>query len=245
MVPAATAVAGMLAPAGQSIGQPTGQPPGPLHVRDVDREVDREVDRDVDREVGREVDRVLGRLREDLGRALKKLGDSDDELVGGALDRFTLALCDARLRERLVAAASEPSGLRAVAKDYARAATRLGAEDQRVLEVEELCAMIGMTLDPHSSTRPGSIWVADRVGAVAALVAIARGASALVVCDAASETAVAIARAGKLPLVTGVAGLFGCVRAGDLLAVDGGAGTVLVHPAPTEIERLRRERIAP
>jgi hypothetical protein len=27
-----------------------------------------------------------------------------------------------------------------------------------------------------------------------------------------------------------------------LLAVDGESGTVLVHPAPTEIERLRRER---
>src|SRR5690606_28623231 len=131
--------------------------------------------------------------------------------------------------------------LRAVAKDYARAATRLGAEEQRVLEIEELCAMIGMTLDPHSSTRPGSVWLADRIGAIATLVAVARGASALVVCDTASPAAIAIARATRMPFVTGVSGLFGWVRAGDLLAVDGGSGTVLVHPAPTEIERLRRE----
>jgi hypothetical protein len=37
-----------------------------------------------------------------------------------------------------------------------------------------------------------------------------------------------------------VSGLFGWVRPGDLLAVDGDGGTVLVHPAPTDIERLRR-----
>ncbi|HEU4612412.1 MAG TPA: GAF domain-containing protein [Kofleriaceae bacterium] len=186
-----------------------------------------------------DVDRVFGRLRDDLGRALKKLGDVDDPLVGSALDRFTLALCDQRLRERLAAAASEPSGLRSVAKDYARAAHRNGTEDQRALEIEELCAIIGMTLDARTSARPGAVWLADRIGAVVALVAVARGASALVASDAASATAVAIARAAGLPLVTGVSGAFGWVRPGDLLAVDGGNGIVLVHPAPTEIERLR------
>ncbi len=195
-------------------------------------------------DVDRELERVLGRLRDDLGRAVRKLGDVDDPLVGSALDRLTLALCDQRLRERLVAAAREPSGLRGVAKDYARAATKAGTDDHRVLEIEELCAMIGMTLDARSSARPGAVWVADRVGAVATLVAVARAASAIVVSDAASATATAIARAAKLPLVTGVPGLFGWVRTGDLLAVDGASGTVLVHPAPTEIERLRRERVA-
>ncbi|HEY5948453.1 MAG TPA: GAF domain-containing protein [Kofleriaceae bacterium] len=193
-------------------------------------------------DIEREIDRALGRLREDLGRAIRKLGDVDDPQVGSALDRFTLALCDQRLRERLVSAASEPSGLRGVAKDYARAAHRIGADDYRVLEIEELCAMIGMTLDTRTSARPGGVWLADRVGAVVALIAVARGASAIVTSDTASATATAIARASKLPLVTGVSGLFGWVRTGDLLAVDGSTGTVLVHPAPTEIERLRRER---
>ena len=190
----------------------------------------------------REIDRVLGRLRDDLGRAIRKLGDIEDPLVGGALDRFTLALVDQRLRERLVTAAGEPHGLRGVAKDYARAASRLGSDDERVLEIEELCAMLGMTLDARSSARPGSVWLADRVGAIATVVAVARGASALVASDAVSPAAIAIAAAAKLPLVGGVPGLFGWARPGDLLAVDGGSGTVLVHPAPTEIERLRRER---
>jgi len=189
-----------------------------------------------------ELERVLARLREDLTRALRKLREADDPLVGGVLDRFTLALCDQRLRERLVAAATDPIGLRGVAKDYARAAVRLGTPEERAVEIEELCAIIGMTLDARSSARPGAVWLADRVGAVAALVAVARGAAALVASDSASPAAIAIARAAKLPFVTGVSGLFGWARPGDLLAVDGGSGAVLVHPAATEIERLRRER---
>ena len=196
-------------------------------------------------DVDRELERVLGRLREDLARALRKLREADDPQVGAVLDRFTLALCDQRLRERLLAAATDPIGLRGVAKDYARAAVRLGTPAERAVEIEELCAMIGMTLDARTSARPGSVWLADRAGAIVTLVAVARGASALVTSDAVSSTAIAIARAAKLPLVSDVSGLFGWARAGDLLAVDGGTGTVLVSPAPTEIERLRRERPEP
>jgi hypothetical protein len=39
-----------------------------------------------------------------------------------------------------------------------------------------------------------------------------------------------------------VPGLVGWARPGDLLAADGDTGTVLVHPAPTDIERVRRAR---
>ena len=231
------------------------------------------------------VDRVLARLRDDLGRAVKKLGDLEDPAVGACLDRLALALVDGRLRERIIAAAAEPSGLRSVAKDYARAASRIASRRppttppssiaststtplssitadaissvhgptaaaaeldaeaaERVAEIEELCALIGLTADARTSVRPGGIWIADRVGAVMTIAAIARGAAALVASDRVTPTALAIAAAAKLPVVSGVAGLFGWVRTGDLLAVDGESGTVLVHPAPTEIERLRRER---
>lgn len=202
-------------------------------------------------DVGRDVDKILARLRDDLGRAMKRLGDFDDADVGVVLDRYALALVDARLRERVIAAASEPSGLRSVAKDYARAAHRMrppttppmGIDtDDRVREIEELCALIGMTADARSTARPGAVWLVDRLGPITTIAAIARSAAALVTSDRASPTAIAIARAAKLPLVTEVAGLFGWVRPGDLLAVDGADGVVLVHPAPTEIERLRRDR---
>ncbi|HUS28716.1 MAG TPA: GAF domain-containing protein [Kofleriaceae bacterium] len=221
--------------------------------------------RDGDNPIAAVIDRVLARIRDDLGRAMKKLGDIEDPVIGACLDRYALALVDGRLRERIIAAAQEPSGLRSVAKDYARAATRIASRRppttppsslsqdsrppeldaetaERVAEIEELCALIGLTADARSSARPGASWIADRVGPVITVAAIARGAAAVVASDRVTPTALAIAAAAKLPVVSGVAGLFGWARPGDLLAVDGESGTVLVHPAPTEIERLRRER---
>jgi signal transduction protein with GAF and PtsI domain len=188
-----------------------------------------------------ELDRATTRLRDDLGRAMRKLEGNDVPAVGAALDRFALALCDQRLRERLVAAADHPSGLRSVAKDYARAPYRLGtvadAADYAT-EIEELCVLLG---DPRQ-LRTGAIWIADRIGAFVAIAAVARGASALVAGDAVTPAAIAIARAAKLTTVSDVPGLFGWARPDDLLAVDGDTGTVLVHPAPADIERMRRER---
>jgi phosphotransferase system, enzyme I, PtsP len=191
-----------------------------------------------------DIDRALGRLRDDLGRAVRKLDGAEDGSVGATLDRFALALCDQRLRERLVAAAGQHDGLRSVAKEYARVPYRLGAAAtetaDHVAEIEELCVLIGLTADVRSPVRPGAVWIADRIGGFVALAAVARGASALVAADAVTQPAIAIAHTARVPLVTGVAGLFGWVRPGDLVAVDGDGGAVLVHPSPTEIERLRR-----
>lgn len=188
-----------------------------------------------------ELDRSLARLRDDLGRAMKRLADAAAPAVGGALDRFALALCDGRLRERLIAATDQPDGLRAVAKQYARAPYRLGTVHEsadHVADIEELCVLLGAP----RALRPGAIWIADRIHAFVALVAVARGASALVASDAISPAAIAIARAAELPVISDVPGLFGWVRPGDLLAVDGDRGIVLVQPAPTDIERLRHAR---
>ena len=189
-----------------------------------------------------DLDRATLRLRDDLGRAMRRLADVEVPAVGAALDRFALALCDQRLRERLVAAAAHPTGLRSVAKDYARAPYRLGtageAADQ-ASEIEELCVLLG----DARSLRPGAIWIADRIGAFIAIAAVARGASALVASDAVSPAAIAIARAAGIPTLSDVPGLFGWARPDDLLAVDGDTGTVLVHPAPTDIERMRHARL--
>lgn len=186
------------------------------------------------------IERAIARLRDDLARAVKKLADTANPAAGGALDRFALALCDARLRERLEAVAGQPAALRAVAKEYARAPYRLGtvSESSHVAEIEELCALLG---DPRA-LRPGSIWIADRIHAPVAIVAVARGASAIVASDAISPCAIAIARAARLPAISDIAGLFGWARPHDLLAADGDSGIVLVQPAPTDIERLRRAR---
>jgi phosphotransferase system enzyme I (PtsP) len=188
------------------------------------------------------IDRAITRLRNDLGRALEKLVDLEDAAAGASLDRFALALSDARLRERMVAAIREPTGLRAVVRDYARAPYRLGTVGEHVADIEDLCALIGLTCDDKSAVRPGAVWVADKLGAFIVIAAVARGAAAVVAAESATPAAIAIAQAAHLPLVTGVAGLFSWARPGDLLACDGATGTVLVHPAPTDIEKLRRER---
>jgi phosphotransferase system enzyme I (PtsP) len=188
-----------------------------------------------------ELDRATQRLRDDLGRAMRRLAAADAPAVGAALDRFALALCDQRLRERLTAAADQPAGLRAVARDYARAPYRLGTAGEaadHASEIEELCVLLG---EPRS-LRPGAIWIADRIGAFVAIAAVARGATALVASDAVSPAAIAIARAAGLTTISDVSGLFGWARPDDLLAVDGDAGSVLVHPAQADIERVRHAR---
>ena len=194
-------------------------------------------------------ERAFSRLRDDLGRVMKKLSASPEPAIaapsiGAALDRLALALCDARLREQLVAVADRPSALRAVAKEYARAPKRLaslgldGMSAEHAGELEELFALLG----DSRALRPGGVWIADRIGAFVALIAVARGAAALVASDALTPTAIAIARAARIPAVSDVSGLFGWVRPNDLVAVDGDTGHVLVHPAPSDIERLRRPR---
>jgi phosphotransferase system enzyme I (PtsP) len=188
------------------------------------------------------IERAFARLREDLSRTVRRLGDATEPAIGGALDRFALALCDARLRERLAAVADQPAGLRTVAKEYARAPYLLGGSRSEAAdhaaEFEELCALLG----DARGLRPGTVWIADRLSTFAAITAVARGAAALVASDVISLSAIAIARAASLPTISDVAGLFGWARPGDLLAVDGDRGTVLVHPSPSDIERLRRAR---
>jgi signal transduction protein with GAF and PtsI domain len=190
------------------------------------------------------VDRAIARLRDDLGRAMRRLADAPEPAIGAALDRFALVLCDARLRERLAVAVDRPNALRAVAKEYVRAPYRLGdvagrsAAADRAAEIEELCVLLGDT----RGLKPGAIWLADRVNAFVAIVAVARGASALVASDVVAPCAIAVCRAARLPVVSDVAGLFGWARPGDLLAVDGDGGNVHVHPPQSDIERLRQAR---
>ena len=188
------------------------------------------------------IERAFARLRDDLSRTVRRLGDATEPAIGGALDRFALALCDARLRERLAAVADQPAGLRAVAREYARAPYRLGGSRSEAAdhaaELEELCALLG----DARALRPGSVWIGDRLGTFATVTAVARGAAAIVASDRIAPAAIAIARAAQLPAVSDVTGLFGWARPGDLLAVDGDRGVVLVHPSSADIERLRRAR---
>ena len=181
-----------------------------------------------------DLERAVVRVRDDVGRAVRKLADSEDARVGAALDRFALALVDQRLRERIVAAGGN---IRTVVKEYARVASQ---SEEKVDEIEELCVLLAVVADPRASARTGAVWIADRAGSFVAIAAVARGAAALVTSDTVGDTAISIARAARLPLVAGVPGLFAWARPGDLLAVDGDDGVVLVQPAASDVEKLRR-----
>jgi phosphotransferase system enzyme I (PtsP) len=188
---------------------------------------------------------ALGALREDLDRVCRRLRDADDPEIGGALDRLALALMDQRLRDRLAEAAARPGGLREVARDYARMPYRVGGDVQgareRVAEIEELCALLGSASGPP--LRPGAVWIGHGAGTFVALIAVARGAAAIVSASGeVTPAAAAIARAAGLPLVAAVHGVFGWARPGDLIAVDGERGVVVVNPPPADVERLRRAR---
>src|SRR5262249_54425175 len=140
--------------------------------------------------------------------------------------------------------ASRPGGLREVARDYARIPYRLGNDGHamsRVAEIEELCVLLGTVDGPP--LRPGAVWLGHNVGTFVALIAAARGAAAVVAAsDEVTPAAAAIARAARLPVVSAVHGLFGWARPGDLLAVDGETGVVVINPPPHDVERLRAER---
>src|ERR1043165_3852406 len=66
-----------------------------------------------------DLDRATTRLRDDLGKAMRRLGGVEVPAVGAALDRFALVLCDQRLRERLLAAAAQAHGPRSGRKGHA------------------------------------------------------------------------------------------------------------------------------
>jgi hypothetical protein len=170
------------------------------------------------------------------GRAMRRLVGVDVPRLVHAR-RFALALCDhgcasaCRRGRPPGRSALGGQGLRAGAPPP-RHGRRAGRSRERD---EELCVLLG----DARTLRPGAVWIADRIGAFIAIAAVARGASALVAGDTVSPAAIAIPRAARLTTVSDVPGLFGWVRPDDLLAVDGDTGTILVHPAPADIERVR------
>ena len=190
------------------------------------------------------IDRAFARLRDDLGRTdASRLGEchrAGDRRRPRSLRPRALRCAISRAARRRHR--PSPPRLRAVAKDYARAPYGFGGSRSEAAdhtgEIEELCALLG----DARGLRPGTVWIGDRLNTFAAITAVARGAAALVASDLISPSAIAIARAAHLPVVSDVAGLFGWARPGDLLAVDGDRGIVLVHPSSTDIERLRRAR---
>ncbi len=96
-----------------------------------------------------------------------------------------------------------------------------------------------------SGVPPGTIVIAEEITpADTALMDPARvGGFAAALGGAEGHTAI-MARSLGLPAVLGVAGLKGAVRSGDIVAVDGVRGGLVVNPEEATIARLERRRRA-
>ena len=96
-----------------------------------------------------------------------------------------------------------------------------------------------------SGVPPGTIIIAEEITpADTALMDPARiGGFAAAMGGAEGHTAI-MARSLGLPAVLGVAGLTGAVRSGDIVAVDGVRGGLVVNPGESTIGRLERRRRA-
>lgn len=140
-------------------------------------------------------------------------------------------------------------GLLHVSRDYARApyrvrgrGTELGAVlHERASEIEDLCALVFCRARQRRFLHGGSVVVAPRLGAIAALCALARQVAAIVVespIEPDGAAAAIIAALGR-PVVAETTGL-AAIAAGDLLAVDGDGGKVDVNPSQARIAKIVR-----
>jgi phosphotransferase system, enzyme I, PtsP len=196
---------------------------------------------------------ALDRVRRDLDRARRRLGGPGQPAIARALENLALVVEDDRFRGRVEGTCARlglAAGLAEVARDYARVPYRVAPGDrglqavlaERAREVEDLCLLLHAAASDAALLPRGGVWLAERVGVFVALCAVARGAAAVAVEGAIEPEApaVAVLRAGGVPLVTEVAGLFAWTRPHDLLIVDGDGGSVRVNPTSDWVARVRQ-----
>jgi phosphotransferase system, enzyme I, PtsP len=207
-----------------------------------------------------------GPARERIEQAVQRVGEQitrtttrlDPELLPEhrrALAALNVTLQDQRLLSLLSDSCSElgvVAGLRKVARDYVAAPYMLGSDgavdpwmSARAGEIEDLCLWLAGEATHESGPGPGSVAViAERLGTFAVIWALARGVAGVVVGGAVEPASLAagLARAGKLPIVAEVAGLFAWVRGGDTLLVDANQAVVRVNPSASLLAQYRHSR---
>lgn len=192
-------------------------------------------------------------LAKTLGRALRKLPLDPAGPHRDAIFAMQLLLEDRRLRDQLVEATDRHGvarGLREVAREYALTPLRAGIAGgagawlaDRAEDVQEFSLLAAALAAGSAVPASGDALVlGGRLGAVVALAAIARRASAVIAAEAVDESsfAAALLAAAGIPVVSEVAGLYDWTCAGDSVIVDGSAGVVRVNPAPALVARVRR-----
>ena len=185
-------------------------------------------------------------LPEEVAGQLRYLLDAHLQMLAGS--RLVRGV-EARIRDaRINAEAAVQVQLSELAQAFA------GMEDSylagKIDDVREASARLVRNLtragyQAFSGVPPGAIIIAEEITpADAALMDPARiGGFAAAGGGAEGHTAI-MARSLGLPAVLGVPGLTGAVRSGDIVAVDGVRGGLVVNPGEATIARLERRRRA-
>jgi len=193
-------------------------------------------------------------LVRDLSKTRRRLASDLPQAIQSQLAGLALFEEDGRLLESLGASASGgnlPLGVRKVAREYAQALYRRGADPGawlagRAEELEDFCLLVAArAVGARVPSGNAVLLLPERLSSTVVIAAIAQRAAAVAVANVvdASSPAIALARVGALPVVGDVGGLFAWARAGDVLLVEAESGTVRVNPSPTQIARFRqRER---
>jgi phosphotransferase system enzyme I (PtsP) len=161
---------------------------------------------------------ALHALELDLSSAADRLRAAHAPEIERALENLALvtqALRDDSCDDAIAALERVP--FRAVS-----GAKALGALfDERRTELADLVSFLAA--DPDLA---GGVLVVPRLGALVALEAVARGASAVVVGASIGSQAGEVLRAGGVPAVGGLTELVASLRGGELLEIDAARGTV-------------------
>jgi phosphotransferase system enzyme I (PtsP) len=198
---------------------------------------------------------AITRVTEQIARTSTRLDAELSPDHRRALAALQVTLQDQRLLSLLADTCGElgvVAGLRKVARDYVAAPYMMGADglvdpwmSARAGEIEDLCLWLAGEATHEVGPGPGMVAVvAERLGAFAVIWALARGVSGIVVGGSvdASSLAAALGRAGKLPIVAEVAGLFAWVRSGDTILVDANQAVVRVNPSASLLAQYRHSR---
>ena len=183
------------------------------------------------------------------------LPPSAAEEVGYLLDAHAQMLSSSRLvrgvdrriaEDRVNAEAAVQAEVAAIARDFeSMDEPYLAARVQDVHEVG-MRLIRNLTKTPFQAFKhipEGSILVAEEITpADTALMDPAQVAGFAATLGGAEGHTAIMARSLGLPAVLGVNGLSGAVRTGDIVIVDGTAGTVIARPSPATIEDYEQRR---
>ena len=193
-------------------------------------------------------------LTRDLARVRRRLAPEVSAPAQQHLSGIALLEEDSRLLTALEDEASRanlPLAVRKVAREYAQARYRPGADRslwlaERTEELEDFLLLLAAgAVGARVPSSNAVLLLPDRLTTVVVLAAISHKTAAIAVGNVVDPAApcIAIARAASLPVLGDVGGLFAWSRAGDIVLLDGDEAALRVNPSPTQIAKFRqRER---